>query len=99
MMWTRDKTISVLGSVVLLLLLLQPASGAPGHCVHNYYNCKYGDSNQEVRIITTRSTMTVPFVQLSREGRNVLNGGRNTDSSIFLTVISVILTATTALKC
>ena len=50
MMWSRDKTISVLGSVVLLLLLLQPASGAPGHCVHNYYNCKYGDSNQEVRI-------------------------------------------------
>lgn len=50
MMWSRDKTISVLGSVVLLLLLLQPASSAPGHCIHDYYNCKYGDSNQEVRI-------------------------------------------------
>merc|ERR1712051_6053 len=76
MMWSRVETLSVLGSVVILLLLLQPSNSAPGHCIHNYYNCKYGDNHNE----------------LSREGRNVLNGGRISGSSIYLTVMSAILT-------
>merc|ERR1711971_965469 len=69
-MWSRVQT--VLGCVVLLLLLLQPTSSAPGHCIHSFYKCKYGGTERE----------------LSREGRNVLNGGRIADSSIYLTVIS-----------
>merc|ERR1712105_482665 len=73
-MWSRVQT--VLGCVVLLLLLLQPTSSAPGHCIHSFYKCKYGGTDRE----------------LSREGRNVLNGGRIADSSIYLTVISAILT-------
>ena len=47
-MWSRGVTFSVLGSVVILLVLLPPASSAPGHCIHDYYNCKYGDNNKEV---------------------------------------------------